>query len=390
MESRINRPKYFVPPAVSICFPYLQLINYTSGFHRLPKLKGLARRFIESTDTNQRLLEKLDTNLRQNYSFREAFYDDIHEKFTIKQILSTTLGLDSVLKRCLSLMPGSYSLEPCGNIYKYQSYVKDDLKCFQFVIDRKDGENSKFDLQQIYYWQYPDVFLFRLNFVQIDPNMYRMVIFIHPSYRKPSGRTDIPLQIDFPTRKLGYNITFSRTLNQLLPAPFRSDCHDYRDSRNEEIDRCIQKEATSDIGKVPPWILLKSDVNVKTLRQSTISGEDFHELIEITKKCSLKFSQPDCYLEEFTPELLVSKKGDGTHYFGIDVNLPTSLDVENKLKPAQTLIGLFVYAVSVLGFWFGLHAAAIFRVGHKIKKILPPAPKVSHMPLVYMESSGSK
>lgn len=284
--------------------------------------------------------------------------------------MNLSINLDTILEQCVSLVPGAYDLGPCINVSKYPSYVKDDLKCYQFSVDHGGGESSRYNLQQLYYWQYPDVFLFRFKFKNLDTSIYRVVIYVHPRHRLPAGRSDIPLQIDFPTTKQGYNITFSRTLNILLHEPFYTMCHNYSDSRNQEIDRCIMAETFDQFHKIPPWITLPANSGLSTVRRENITSEEFAQFFKPSKECFAKFPKPDCVLEEFKPALLAEKEGIADGSFGIDVNLPTSLDVVNELKAAQSGIDLFVYVVSVLGFWFGIYVAGVFRVDYTVKKFL--------------------
>ena len=183
IESTITRPKYIIPPAVSICLPYLQMINYSIVFSEIPDLRD----FI----TNHTILQPnwilLENILKDNQSLKEQIHSHLHKRYSVKKIMSITMQLEYFLKECRSLAPAEYALEYCPNVSRYETFVKDDLKCFQFTIDTVDGGRPKYDLQQLYYWQYPNHFIFRLKFGNIDPSIYRLVIFIHPPYRLPAG-----------------------------------------------------------------------------------------------------------------------------------------------------------------------------------------------------------
>lgn len=368
IESTIARPKYFVPPDVSICFPYLQIINYSLAFTKLPGLRD-ALLYQLGPQFNSNGSEPLETIVRKNDSLLGFFHYYLHEQYAVNEIISVTSELDYLLSKCIAVVPGEYAVGPCANTSNFKIFVKDDLKCFQFTIGTVNGVQFQYNLRQLYYYQYPYVYLFRIQFTNIDPSMYRMAIYIHPAHRWPAGRTDIPLEIFFPAQNIGYNITFSRSMNKLLPAPYKADCHTYRDSRNQEIDRCTIRESLRKCGYVPPWMTLSANSSIRKIRRTTISAKDNDIFLNISHTCFLYFIKPDCVLEEFRPELISINKSQTINTFGIDINLPTSLDVVNVLKPARTEIDLFVYIVSVLGFWFGIYVASIFRVTQKVEKV---------------------
>ncbi|XP_074595616.1 uncharacterized protein LOC141850794 [Brevipalpus obovatus] len=365
MESLIFRPEFFLPPDVSICLPFLQIINHSLALTKFIDVKkALLHRLGPQFDCDRN--QSLEVAVKQNGSLLELFYDLLLVHHSIGEIMSVTNGLDSMLIECVSLVPGQYALGPCMNTTKFGSFVKDDLKCFQFKLD---GDRYKYDLEQLYYWQHPHAYLYRIKFANIDLSLERIVIYIHPPNRWPAARTDPPLIINSPTQKSGYNITFSRSYSQLLPAPYQSDCRNYQFSRNQEIDQCSLDKMRNWNGVAPPWLTLPSNSSYRTFRRTVMTVEEFIPYNEVALQCFSEFTQPDCVTEEFKPQLTAVRLQFANGSFGIDVNLPTSLDVENYMRPARTKIDLFVYIVSLLGFWFGIHVSTFFHAAKKLQEV---------------------
>lgn len=381
IESTIARPKYFIPPSVSICLPYLQVLNYSLVLSKYPDLTQFISHLVPIADENDiDLLEKI---FRQNDSIREQLDYHLHEKYPISMIMSLTMDIDSLLSKCRSLEPDEYGLEPCPHVSEFKTFAKDDLKCFQFTIDNFNGKPPKYDLQKLLYYQYPDIFLFRLEFIRIHPSTNRLVIYVHPPNRWPAGRSDVPLEITFPTHYKGYNVTFSRTSNHLLPAPYKTDCLDYGDSRNQEIDRCIIRETLQKCGYVAPWTTLSANSSLRKFHRLRVPERHADFVLKISLACYNKNFRPDCSSQEFRPEMISINKSSANGSFGIDINLPTSMDVINVIKPARTKIDLFVYIISVLGFWFGVYVAGIFTLARTIRDLIFPRRKVSNIQPIY-------
>lgn len=369
-ESKTQRPTELVPPAVTICFPYHELLNYSLALLTLSNFRELVNSNGISGDNDTEIVGEIEKNLKQNISFKDEFFHSIHEEYTIPEIMSVVVKLDYMLGECITLALEQYSMANCSSLTPLQMYVKDDLKCYQFGEHGPSYRKFKYDLQKLILLQYPDIFLYRFKFIHIDLSLTQLVIYIHPRERRPCGGSDSPFPIEFPARKKEYYVGYNRAFAKRLPSPYKSNCYVYPTSRYQMLHGCVRDKLRKDSNRAPPWLTLRSDIQVKTFYKSNLTKNESDALSELTKECFNEWPQPDCVTEIYKLFFERVEEGNGNVSMKIDINLSTAFETINELKPFRELIDIFVDVGSVLGFWFGIYAAGIFKVQHIIKKNL--------------------
>lgn len=370
--SQTRRPTEAVFPAVSICFPYHELMNYSLALSKLPKFRKLVDRTGLTVENDTQLVASLEKALKQSLNFKNRFFHSLHEEYTIAEIISATTKLDYILKECTTIAPGEYFKKNC--LAHHQEYVKDDLICHQFGDYPNSSQKFENDLQKIglSLALYPHEFFFHFTFIGIDPSLTKLMIFIHPHKRRPCGLIEEPLRIGHPTRKQLHLVSFNRIFTKLLPPPYKPGCHNYPSSRNQMRDDCVVELVRRNSSPVPPLLTLRSDSPIKTFYRWHMTESKINDLYKLNMlECSGIWSKPDCELEEFLPRFAGWRPGNGSKSLEISVDLAwRGYDQLSIRKPIRTNVSLFVDVNALLGIWFGVYVGTIFDIYRMFKKFL--------------------
>lgn len=329
------------------------------GFPKLVTQHGIM------SENDTQLVNGLERMLKQNDSFKDRFYQALHEEYTISEMMSVIVGLDYMMKQCITLAPGEYFYTNCAIPPPHKQYIKDDRKCYQFSADIKDGKSTVYHVDRFNL----NGFLYRFTFINIKPSLEQLVIYIHPETRKPNGRVDLPAKIENPAHMTECHIAFSRYITKLPPYPHKSNCFNYKISRYYEIDACVRnKSIEQGERKVPPWIVMNSDIQVKVFYPTNITRKEVETFIELTENCWKIWKQPDCTFENIATWLDAYKSSDeiGSLRVYIDVPKYNQHFYEEVPLPLRTITDILIEIGSSLGFWFGFYVSGLFSASQMV------------------------
>lgn len=156
-------------------------------------------------------------------------------------------------------------------------------------------------------------------------------------------------------KDMSVDVAFERTVTQLLPAPFTTNCVDYSTghdcrSRQDCIDKCIGQKGLALGGVVP----LRVATDEATFFKEKLGELDEELFMNISEECEHLFQKAECktvsYVVSATPYYL-SGVEDSIHIFWYP---PSKQDILSTAKPRINFEEFVPLCLSLISFWFGL------------------------------------
>ena len=171
------------------------------------------------------------------------------------------------------------------------------------------------------------------------------------------------------------SLTYFRLTKRMLPAPFMTNCFNYRrdilKSKNKSArlthtqvyqsqtdcnQVCVKKLLMRKIGKIPFSSIETRNRNITPLSYSDVMNETIlNELIESYKVCSDECARPDC--NEVTTFTRVASSDQD--YLEVILNVQNEPSIDVQFQPVLSFPEYFTYFLSCFGTWFGISVIAL-------------------------------
>lgn len=352
----ISRPDYIVPPAVTLCIDYPDLLN-RSMFHHLPEFEGIA-------------------NNKSSFSTGlTSVYLTIKDIFKMTPNVSDLFNHQRINTSCIYHLPHKYYLATEGDCqarFSFRKHYKGRQICYSIEFHHE----SRFTLRHLsttleHSQSYYRITLDSKNFA----NSSLMHIKMHTSGTLARGASDKfalierGLQTRDKTAKYGYfYLTYSRLVTIRLKAPYTTNCHNYRmnsfESRAHCYERCLSNLTVHEFNRVPFTGVTELPLAINHIGTHDIENGTFAEkLLSFENHCSELCSRPDCYEEIYLPKL--SSSHQLKNGIKLRLTVPDEPDIIAVAQPQITTIDYVTYIISCLSFWTAFSPTQFYHIWNK-------------------------
>lgn len=332
VEVNIVKTDTLKPPAISICFPWVELLSNYKGLNR--------------TSMKLRQLVQLQAT--------------VESKLTVNEILANIKHLDVVMKYHES---GSFKtitsnawLTPLITI---SSYLKSGDMCYRMHHSNQTDPNYSLKYKQLISGSKTGmIYEVKFNYLQI-PRVRSFRIYLSKPTGYPRSRGFFPyVGHVLKLRPLVHRtVSYSKIETYFLPPPYLPSCKDYKkmgfESSHHFYDKCVESESLVRFGLIPfmttklPW-----NTNHILSRRQILRNQSIREQIQtINRYCDMISSAPDCHQIQYLPNIVFVRS---SHSFTIELVVPNEPDIVTKFNAKMNFPEYLTYLFSCIGFWFGL------------------------------------
>lgn len=368
MMSEVNffKEDFVRPPAFSICFSYVELIDFSG---------------LNTNDT------QIDVDFWNNITSnkeREVISDHLQQQLTIKQIFDRTPNLTDLLINGWVRRANSYEVN-YDNFEDMKSvkYVKDDLVCYAISHAGQNGssrsDNFHLRSHHITYGQEPGTqMMVTLDRSKVN-HVSKAVAYLHPFDQLPRGDADFPFnyisneEAKLFTKASSYiGLTYQKININLLPAPYGSGCHNYShrnpgqfgwtldekkrvtfESEYHCIHYCLRYRTLKFFNETSFTSTFGDALDIQIMTKHSIyqSMEKEVNFDRIFDSCQNSCSGKSCVKSIFMPALVAVRESDEVTFMIYDM---AGLETTATFKPKILLVELLVQVLSVSGVWLGV------------------------------------
>lgn len=355
------------PPAFSICFPYVELLNWSA---LPPPLNEINQSFWKY---------ELDR------AIREDIEDKIQQNLKVSDVFALTPDIRSLIITGYARNPDNYKVD--YNFFENSAilkYIKDDLVCYKLnhdrTVDRDKSAPPNFHSHHIAFGQERSVHLaVSINKETMD-HISKTVIYVHPHSQLPRGDRDFPLNYMasnvsrvFGTSSSYIGVTYSKITLKLLKPPYSTTCYDYRESKakllNPEpnvtieswyhcVHYCMWKKAESRFKEASLTSTFNQPVEIKLMSKYSLynSSEKEQLMDEMLLSCKKSCPGQSCYQVYYVPALVTTRESYHITYLLYDM---IGLETVSNFQPKMRIVELLVQILSVSGVWLGVSCVDI-------------------------------
>lgn len=377
-EVMITKDDFVRPPALSICVPYSEAIDWS----KTPE--GAQPRSIVGTD---------------------EFKRKIQEKYNISDLIKWTPRIDDFLRYSWIRKQGSYGIsesdpktEDLVPDLSVTKFIKDYYICYSFKHVNATKDTFFFRSHHISFGRRPGQIMGLHFHNQSFIPIRSAIIYLHPVDIYPRGDRDYPIILVGNTKDVFddsstyWGITYTETTLYLLPSPYGTNCIPYKKTTRWENEihcqhDCVSREFVAKFGKsLFTATELETDENNFTSysKFSLTSDEEEEKVDKIIDKCNKSCPGLNCVRKYYIPQVLVKRDVDDVVFELYDMNGPESLSwAHEKMPPLTYLIGV----ISIIGVWMGISCIDILKNAFtfpsrvtKMKTLYNPNPAVTSCP----------
>lgn len=347
MVSEIYLEKFdkVVPPAFSLCFPYVQMINLsTLGMN------------LRDEDWSKMTPKEITDN-----SYR------IQKNLSVDEIFDLTYDLRDIITDGFIRELDAYEVEKREDRMDIKKYVKDDLICYRIIHADQTRNNFHHKSHHLTYGEEAKATLsVTLNKSRLL-HVTKVLIYLHLVDMYPRGDRDFPLvyvgsnhSSVFAEAGSYLGISYSKYTMYLLPPPYKTSCINYNKLKNKTYEsqvHCIHY-CMRDVVREAYNLTSFTSTFTKPRRLTMLNKFDIYndrglenEFEKLLRKCKKTCPHYNCTRVFFTPSLLSVRDSKDVTLVLYDMN---GLEWVSIFQPKTTLIDLFVQILSVTGVWMGL------------------------------------
>ncbi|XP_053212417.1 uncharacterized protein LOC128395947 [Panonychus citri] len=370
ITSKVNltTPNQITLPSVSLCFPFLDLINLTKASALDDKLDDLLleRPFYDDLGTHRDMFTSI-------YS--------ILGNLTVNQLNNLLKDIDNLIPK-IKLTPtfrrlgdtkSGYYLVKDNSTCEVTRYSRQPLFCLTINCYNSSGGPIKFSRHEIFQPPYDG----QMMAIDLNNNISTITtsttIMFSEFGKLIQGSGQTAYRIGFNGQPPGiYIVTFSKIVNILSQENYEVSCRNYSNygysSRFHFIDACLNNLTASSIGSVFYGTIQALNYSQANLRNGYYQYYGEYLTPNITERnrlrkyfkfcrqhCNHIADKPDCEEEIYSPQgyrTLTDEDQNGVYV--ILLRAPTAPFEINQYFPEYTLLDLIIYLASSLNFWFGL------------------------------------
>ena len=322
------------PPVLSLCLPYVDLVNLTAF--------GVIAN-------------------RSASDWRNAAYRRLQEEVTVARLWNATPDLGSLVTRSWCREPDSYNLLTGLAIRKY---MRDDLVCYRIAHPLQESQPG-FSLKshQVTYGKRGGGLLGMRLAKRGLRNVSRAIVFLHPIDMYPRGDRDYALFLAsdsavFDEDSTFWTISWCRTIQVALEPPFVTRCRDNQaigfENREHCEHACVAERTLAALKRsvFTTTILTPMDVTVLS-SESLLLNRSLQQLVErFISDCNDSCWGQNCVRVNYMPLVTSTLKDRESIVFQVyDQN---SLETRITFQPKLPFVSFLVYVLSIVGFWFGV------------------------------------
>uniref|UniRef100_T1K1V0 Uncharacterized protein n=1 Tax=Tetranychus urticae TaxID=32264 RepID=T1K1V0_TETUR len=361
-------PEKFILPDVSLCFPFLDLINLTKADQQYGNFSSILK--------NRPFFE--------DYSSHNDVYTEIYSllgNLTTKQLN----GLLKDIKHAAPLVelapnrrPDNLQIGPklinADSYCEIFHFIRQPSFCLTIKCLNETKQPLEYKREHIFQQPYNGVMLK----IQLNPNVSIMASTVNVIFTSHShltqGKKQSAFRIGFRESPATHIITYSKIINVLVQEDYEMSCFNYSLigylSRDDYLDACLNNASSQATGAVFYG-------TVQNFNDTSDHMSDFHQFYheylnpnetEREKRrqfykfcreyCAKQADKPDCHQEILYPVgFRKIIRSDGV--YEVVVRAPASPFEINRYFPEYTLLDLLIYFASSLNFWFGLSLVSL-------------------------------
>lgn len=348
-EVVITKVDNVTPPAMSLCLPYVELMDLSKlGFNHAPWNK-------------------------MTKDEREALNTKVQNNVTIEQIFSFTPKLQDLMIEFWSRKPGTFTIDSTLDNIIIKKFVREEFICYKFYYAESDDPYFHLKSHQITYGREPgSIMMVALDKKKLN-HVSKAAFYLNNYDMYPRGDRDYLINMVnengsvFQEAATFWGISYMKYTLNLLPPPFRTSCKDYKkigfDSEYHCQDDCLKNQTIAKYGRKncifsatftdPRDISVLSKYSV--FRNQTLEKE----LDVMIDNCNFR-SCPGflCTKKWYVPQLYSRRDSNRIVWQLFDMNGP---EYVLTFKPHVTFIGLLINIISVCGIWMGISCADVVR-----------------------------
>ncbi|KAI2805548.1 hypothetical protein BLOT_004546 [Blomia tropicalis] len=264
----------------------------------------------------------------------------------------------------------SYNTINCSQISPIIETISTDFKCFTLF------HNQTIKITDANYQIPKDVagYLKYLAWIKLNRDfIFNGLIYIHsPKLSHQYSQTSSIQQLD-PDRHQFVSIAFEREVLQLLPAPYETNCYDYRQDGYSCRDDCITKCKTEIYTQMDGWpgdVYALKNVTMRLSKLwlnswSMVGHLEEGVSAESLSKCSFKCGhRDDCESVQYDVRTVRVKERDegdssGSHSYTIGILPPKNVQLINKHVPKYEPIEFLIYIGGLISLYTGITAISL-------------------------------
>uniref|UniRef100_T1K262 Uncharacterized protein n=1 Tax=Tetranychus urticae TaxID=32264 RepID=T1K262_TETUR len=360
----LTTPKTFTLPNVSLCFPFLGLINLTIADQHFQNFSAILknRPFFDDYDTHRDTYTEIYSLLATlTTSQLKGLLKDIGRVTPMIKLTPIYRTNDSITGQRRVDVKSSCEIT---RYFRQPSFCL-TIRCFNET--KQPLEYVRADILQ----QPHNGDMMR---IKLSPNVTMMApsvdIVFTAANHLTHGKKQSAYRIGFTKENPAtYVITYTKIINILIQDDYEISCFNYSLigylSRDDYFDRCLNNASSTTTGTAFYGTVQHfKDTRVlmsgfrqfydEYLNPNEAEREKKRKFYKYCRKyCSHQANRPDCYQEIFNPiGFRTIHRSDGI--YEIVVRAPATPFELNQYYPEYTLLDLLIYFASSLNFWFGL------------------------------------
>lgn len=358
------------PPGFSLCFPYVELLNWSA----LPAPLNRIDQSFWKYELNTRIREEIEDQIQKNLRVSDVF------KLTpdIKWLIVSGYARNSQNYRV------DYNYFDHAAVLKY---VKDDLVCYKMnheltVSDSKGSNTTYYHSHHIAYGQERGVHLAVSLDKDAMDHLSHAVIYVHPHHQLPRGDRDFPLNYMasnvscvFGNSSSYIGVTYSKVTIKLLKPPYSTSCYDYTNHKTTNsilhpeakvtieswyhcVHYCMWKKASVRFGETSLTSTYNSPVELRIMSKYSLYNSSLKEQLmdEMLASCKKSCPGQSCDQVYYVPALVTTRESNHITFLLYDM---IGLETISNFQPKMRVVELLVQVLSVSGVWLGLSCVDI-------------------------------
>ena len=353
-------PVRFKPPAVSLCFDILDIIDWNSmvnGSSVKSLLPAILRR--QSNEFLSENLRELQDDTRARMTAR------IINHLNAKDLLSITAGLDEIAEACTvrntssitkMLLDQMKMWMDCKEVFEVTEYIKDPYKCLSFDFKGFDKHSDRdffdYNVNMRYFGLGGLMYYIIINNTHFTNRTDKLMLQFHEIYSLP--RSGISRRQYLPLSQSNY-MTYQHYTSLRLPAPYTTDCIVYKEFENSGhcFEICTQNGTIKRFNGILASLIVRSNRKGNMISQESMNNKEMDQLIQIEKSCQEKCRRMNCSMDIYVPVKIKSTASNGHPPHNL-VYVQPAPTIINDYVPKESLINFLTQVGSTIGFWFAL------------------------------------
>ena len=354
-EVSVDFDEFVSYPNISLCIYISDVFNYTQD-----DLKSLGIDNISNFDEAIRKLRG------QSYTMKVATSSKIMANRTISELLSQTLSWRDMFRQCSSFNSSSPTFKmtytpDCSHLFNITESITDYNKCYRFGQKNQVRKTTtKEALRRITLPGY-------MASIYIKKELFRKLqevsLFLNSGNQLASSETGFSLILS--PLNLFFRLSFSETVSYSLPAPYVTDCFNYRlegfENQSDCFLKCLKSKALTATGRIPKGMAITNGIDSKyrmmTLSELSANKSLRNSMERIEMTCEKSCSRQDCESVNVSPEF-ITKSSYNYNVFAFFSSY--SAKITSISWTERTLLEFMSQLCECIGFWISFSIFNLF------------------------------